>query len=66
MVALLLKQFMSCHGTNAVPQLLIDMVYVGGLEFSKQIIGFAYVDGEYSSNCSCPFCSYIIFDIILI
>ena len=41
MAALLLKQFMSCRGVNVAPQLLISMVYVGGLLFSEQRNGFS-------------------------
>ena len=32
---LLSNRFMSCHGVNAVPLLLINMVCVGGFQFDK-------------------------------
>ena len=47
---LLSNRFMSCHGVNAVPLSLINMVCVGGFQFDKLRINRALR----ARDTSCP------------
>ena len=40
MESLSLKRFTVCRGADAVPPLLINMVYAGGLQFNKDVVSY--------------------------